>query len=183
MSELDAFRAAKDRFFKAHPRSPLTEAQRQTFTGLRYFPENAPLRLALPVERFESPSTIVLPTSAGDTRTYRRLGRVRFTIDGQDAALTLFADEAGALFLPFADTLAGGETYGAGRYLDPEPLGDGRVLVDFNLAYNPSCAYNDGWSCPITPAENRLKVAIRAGEQIFPDAVHTAEDQETAARR
>ena len=183
MSELDAFRAAKDRFFREHPNSPLTDEQRRTFAGLRYFPEDPTLRLSLPVELLERPSTIVMPTSAGDTRTYRRLGRVRLAIDGHDAALTLFADESGALFLPFADALAGEETYGAGRYLDPEPLGDGRVLVDFNLAYNPSCAYNDGWSCPITPPENRLRVAIRAGEQIYPDPVHLAEDDEAEALR
>jgi uncharacterized protein len=181
MSELDAFRAAKDRFFREHPNSPLTEEQRWTFAGLHYFPEDPALRLSLPVERFESPSTIVMPTSAGETRTYRRLGGVRFAIDGQDAALTLFADESGTLFLPFADALAGEETYGAGRYLDPAPLDDGRVLVDFNLAYNPSCAYNDGWSCPMAPAENRLRVAIRAGEQIYPDPVHLTEGEESEA--
>ncbi|NJO82052.1 MAG: DUF1684 domain-containing protein [Blastochloris sp.] len=79
--------------------------------------------------------------------------------------------QQGGLLLPFADALAGSETYGAGRYLEPELLDDGRVLIDFNRAYNPYCAYNDGWSCPLTPAENRLSVAIRAGERIFPDHV------------
>jgi uncharacterized protein (DUF1684 family) len=70
-------------------------------------------------------------------------------------------------FLPFADALAGVETYGAGRYLEPEPVGDGQFVVDFNLAYNPYCAYNDDWSCPITPRENRLTVPIRAGEKLY----------------
>ena len=70
-------------------------------------------------------------------------------------------------FLPFADALAGTETYGAGRYLDPEAIGDGRFLLDFNLAYNPYCAYNEQWSCPITPRDNRLAVPIRAGERLF----------------
>ncbi len=170
MSQLDAFRAAKDRFFKEHPQSPLTDEQRDSFAGLRYFPEQPALRLALPVEPFAEISTIELQTSTGDTRAYRRLGALRFTVEGQEASLTLFADEAGGLFLPFADALAGQETYGAGRYLEPEPLGDGRVLVDFNLAYNPYCAYNDDWSCPLTPPENRLKLAIRAGERLFHEA-------------
>jgi uncharacterized protein len=71
------------------------------------------------------------------------------------------------LFLPFADSLAGTETYGAGRYLELEPAGKGRLLVDFNRACNPYCAYNETWSCPITSAENRLKVPIRAGEKVF----------------
>jgi uncharacterized protein (DUF1684 family) len=170
MSQLTAFRAAKDRFFKEHPQSPLTDEQRDSFTGLRYFPEQPALRLALPVEPFAEDAAIELQTSTGDTRAYRRLGTLRFTVEGQEASLMLFADEAGGLFLPFADALAGQETYGAGRYLEPEPLGDGRVLLDFNLAYNPYCAYNEEWSCPLTPPENRLKVAIRAGERLFHEA-------------
>jgi uncharacterized protein (DUF1684 family) len=170
MSQLAAFRAAKDRFFKEHPQSPLTDEQRDSFTGLRYFPEQPALRLALPVESFPDEATLVMQTSTGDALAYRRLGRLRFTVEGQEATLTLFADEAGGLFLPFADALAGQETYGAGRYLEPEQLGDGRVLVDFNLAYNPYCAYNEQWSCPLTPPENRLKVAIRAGERLFHEA-------------
>jgi uncharacterized protein (DUF1684 family) len=171
MSQLDAFRAAKDRFFTEHPQSPLTDEQRERFAGLHYFPERPELRLALPVEPLAEAAPIVMQTSTGDSRSYRRLGLLRFTIDGRETVLTLFADDAGGLFLPFVDALAGSETYGAGRYLEPQPLADDRVLVDFNLAYNPSCAYNDDWSCPITPPENRLKVAIRAGERLFHDPV------------
>lgn len=169
MRQLEAYRAAKDRFFKEHPESPLTPAQRATFTGLRYFPEDATLRMVLPIEPLDQPAVLVLQTSAGDTQEYRRLGQLRFRVEGQAARLTLFADEAGGLFLPFADALAGRETYGAGRYLEPELLEGARVLIDFNLAYNPYCAYNDNWSCPLTPPENRLKVAIRAGEQHVSD--------------
>jgi hypothetical protein len=65
------------------------------------------------------------------------------------------------------DSLASKETYPAGRYLDPQPIGDNRFMVDFNLAYNPYCAYNDYWSCPLTPFENHIKVPIRAGEKLF----------------
>jgi len=156
MSQLEAFRAAKNRFFKEHPQSPLTEEQRGGFPGLRYFPEQPALRMVLPVEPSVSEATVVMETSTGDTQVYRRLGRLRFIVDGQEAALTLFAD-----------ALAGSETYGAGRYVEPELLADGRVLLDFNMAYNPYCAYNDDWSCPLTPPENRLRLAIRAGERLF----------------
>jgi uncharacterized protein len=166
MTKLEQFRAQKDQFFKAHPQSPLSVEQQQTFQGLRYFPENSALRLVVPIEPFAEVDTIEMQTSTGDTRTYVRYGRVRFQVDGQDAVLTLYAD-GDMLFLPFADALASVETYGAGRYLEPERLSDGRVLIDFNLAYNPYCAYNDDWSCPITPLENRLKVPIRAGEQMY----------------
>ena len=112
-----------------------------------------------------------MQTSSGDARAYLRYGRLRFTLDGQDVALTLYADvDSGAFFLPFVDALRGRETYGAGRYLDPEPLADGQFLVDFNLAYNPYCAYNDDWSCPLTPVENWLPVPIRAGEKLLDEA-------------
>jgi uncharacterized protein (DUF1684 family) len=83
----------------------------------------------------------------------------------EQAMLTLFSDPHGFL-LPFVDALAGKATYGAGRYLEPEPLPNGRLLVDFNYAYNPYCAYNALYSCPLTPFENRLKVPIRAGEKL-----------------
>ena len=166
MTELEQYRAQKDGFFKTHPQSPLTPEQQQTFQGLRYFPENPELRLVAPIEPFADQQTIVMQTSTGDVREYTRYGRLPFQVEGQEAALTVYADGE-AYFLPFADALAGEETYGAGRYLEPEPLGDGRFLVDFNLAYNPYCAYNDDWSCPITPRENRLAIPIRAGEKIY----------------
>jgi uncharacterized protein (DUF1684 family) len=166
MTELERFQTQKDRFFKSHPQSPLTDEQQRVFEGLRYFPENPDLRFEVMVEEFKEQDEITMPTSTDDARTYTRYGRLRFTVDGQPAELTLYATDQ-SFFLPFVDALAGKETYGAGRYLEPEPLGAGRFLVDFNLAYNPYCAYNDAWSCPITPYENRLTVPIRAGEKLF----------------
>ena len=166
MNELATFRAQKDQFFAAHPQSPLTPEQQQTFQGLSYFAEDPAYRLEVPVEEFPEQTEVALPTSTGDVGTYVRYGRLTFTVDGTDVRLTLYANHYG-FFLPFADALAGTETYGAGRYLDPEPLGDGRILLDFNRAYNPYCAYNEQWSCPITPRENRLAVPIRAGEKLF----------------
>jgi uncharacterized protein len=166
MTELEQFRAQKDTFFKTHPHSPLLPEQQETFEGLRYFPENPALRLVVPIEEFTDKDRITMQTSTGDVREYARYGRLRFSVDEQVVALTVYADD-GAYFLPFADALAGEETYGAGRYLEPELLGDGQFLIDFNLAYNPYCAYNDEWSCPITPIENRLRAPIRAGEKLF----------------
>jgi uncharacterized protein len=171
MTELEQFRAQKDAFFKTHPQSPLTAEQQATFTGLHYFPEDPELRLVLPIERFAEQDAIVTQTSTGDARVYTRYGLLRFAVDGQDVALTLYADvDSGAFFLPFVDALRGRETYGAGRYLDPEPLAGGQFLVDFNAAYNPYCAYNDDWSCPLTPVENWLPVPIRVGEKLFDEA-------------
>jgi hypothetical protein len=164
--DLAHFRAEKDTFFARSANSPLTAQQRQQFTGLNYFPEAPELRFALAIEPFIEQDMIVMQTTTGAMQEYLRYGRVHFDIAEETYSLTLYQGDYG-FFLPFADALAGSETYGAGRYLEPERLADGRVLIDFNLAYNPYCAYNDAWSCPITPTENRLKVAIRAGEKVY----------------
>ena len=166
MHDLNAFRAEKDEFFAQHWQSPLTKAQKAKFEGLAYFPENPNLRFDASVERFPEQEEIQMQTSTGDVQTYRRFGRFTFQVDGQEAELTIFQDSNG-YFLPFVDSLAGEETYPAGRYLEPDPLPNGKFQIDFNLAYNPYCAYNDQWSCPLTPFENRLKVPIRAGEKIY----------------
>ena len=170
MNDLDSFRAEKDEFFRNDPQSPLTVQQKREFRGLNYFPENPDLRLEVQVEELPARERIEMQTSTGDVQVYFRHSRLHFSVDGQDAELTIYEADHG-FFLPFVDSLAGKETYPAGRYLEPEPLRDGRFLVDFNLAYNPYCAYNEHWSCPLTPFENRLKVPIRAGEKIF-DAEH-----------
>ena len=148
------------------PQSPLQAAQKQAFKGLHYFPENPDLRLEVSVEPFPEQNTIQMQTSTGDIQEYIRYATFKFKADGQEAALTIYADSNG-YFLPFVDAQAGKETYPAGRYLEPIELGKGKFLIDFNYAYNPYCAYNDYWSCPLTPFENRLKVPIRAGEKIF----------------
>lgn len=168
MTELEQYRAAKDEFMKSDPRSPLTPEQKRTFKGLSYFPENPSLRLEVEVEEFPQKERVDMLTSTGDVQSYLRFGRLKFTLEGQEAQLTLYADRNG-YFLPFVDSLAGAETYPAGRYLEPEPLENGKFLVDFNYAYNPYCAYNDLWSCPLTPAENRLKLPVRAGEKLYPE--------------
>jgi uncharacterized protein (DUF1684 family) len=166
MMNLNAFRTEKDSFFARHAQSPLTHAQRRSFHGLKYFPENKRLRLEVQVERFADQSEIQIPTSTGDIQRYRRYGKFRFQVEGQEAELTIYKAPNG-FFLPFVDSLAGKETYPAGRYLEIEAFGKDRFRVDFNLAYNPYCAYNEQWSCPLTPHENRLHVPIRAGEKIF----------------
>ncbi|MCI0550773.1 MAG: DUF1684 domain-containing protein [Anaerolineae bacterium] len=155
MIDLNGFRKEKDSFFARHTQSPLTHVQKRTFHGLHYFPENQSLRLEVRVERFADQIEIEIPTSTGGVQRYRRYGRFNFEVDGQKAELTIY--KAGHdYFLPFVDSLAGKETYPAGRYLEIESLGADRFIVDFNLAYNPYCAYNEQWSCPLTPHENHL---------------------------
>jgi hypothetical protein len=168
MSELTESRMQKDEFFGASPHSPLTPEQLVGFDGLKYFDENPALDLEVPVTEYEQKDQIEMQTTTGGVQTYTRLGRFPLEIDGERAELTIFHNHNG-YFLPFVDGLAGSETYPAGRYLEPEALGDGRFRVNFNYAYNPYCAYNESWSCPITPAENRIPLPIRAGERIFQD--------------
>jgi len=166
MVNLQEFRAEKNEFFARHPQSPLTHEQQHIFKGLKYFPENPALRQEVSVEVFPMQESVSIQTSGGQPQSYKRYGRFKIDVDGQAAELTLYANHDG-FFLPFADNLAGEETYPAGRYIEIGQLPTGKFLVDFNLAYNPYCAYNEQWSCPLTPAENRIKLAIRAGEKIF----------------
>jgi len=171
MSELDDFRADKDRFFREHPNSPLLPGQRSSFEGLSYFPENDALviRTAIETNGVNLDEEIPLQTTTGGEQVYRRAGVVRFEVDGDPAQVTLFrSPDMPSLFLPFRDATSGKDTYGAGRYLEVDPPSlDGTVEVDFNYAYNPYCAYNPEWSCPIPPGENWLAVPIRAGERSF----------------
>ena len=169
MSELTDFRRAKDHFMLHDPDSPLTEEQRQRGAGLSYFGESEALRLVLEPKLRQTEEPVEVQVNTGEVDTFLRWGTVSFDVDGEPAELTIFrGGEDGDLFLPLADATSGTETYGAGRYLDVERRPDGKILVDFNYAYNPYCAYNDRWSCPLTPPENRVKVAIRAGEKSFP---------------
>ena len=168
MTPLDQFRAQKDDFFLHDWQSPLTPDQRQEFAGLKYYPENPALRLAIPIEPHADQETVTMITSTGSAREYVKYGQFSFEVNGESATLQVYQDPDGDyFFLPFVDATAPDETYGAGRYLDIEPIGNGEFLIDFNYAYNPYCAYNDKWSCPLTPRENHLAIRIEAGEKNF----------------
>jgi uncharacterized protein (DUF1684 family) len=165
VQELEAMRRQKDQYLKASPHSPLTPEQQDLFTGLTYYDYNPDLVMDVTMEPVTDNREIILETTTDQVRQATRYGRFAFMVDGQEVKLTVYETPHG-YFLPFTDTNAGTETYPAGRYLEPDELPDGRLHVDFNQAYNPFCAFNAGWSCPVTPAENRLKVAIRAGEKL-----------------
>lgn len=176
---LQMHRQEKDTFFRTNPQSPLVPEQQQVFTGLRYFDHNAALNLRLKPEVFKQKENVKIQTSTGDTRYYVRWCKVRFQVNGLETELTLFLTPGSSqFFVPFMDSTTGQETYGAGRYVEAELLPGGDVHLDFNMAYSPYCAYNEpiamavaagrqphSWNCPIPPHENRLKVAIHAGEK------------------
>jgi uncharacterized protein (DUF1684 family) len=164
---VEAERAQKDDWFARSPASPIPAR----FSGLPYFAVDPALRfegLTLEPYRGDEPSRFAIPTSDGQLRPARRAGTFTFTLDGADRRLTAYVLEDGgdSLFVPFLDDTSGRETYGAGRYLDLEPDEDGSYAIDFNLAYHPYCVYADTYSCPLTPAENRLATRIEAGERL-----------------
>ena len=172
------FRQGRDLLFRDHPQSPLDAAQRARFTGLAWFPYDPGARVAAELRPPETGEEMAVDTGGEDgTVRYRRVAR----LGTRYGALTLFwtTGYGGGLFLPFRDATAGRETYGAGRYLTDTIKGthgrglevDGdRVVLDFNYAYNPSCAYHARWACPLAPPENHLLTPVRAGERAFPDA-------------
>jgi uncharacterized protein len=162
-SELITHRRQKDALFKSGANSPLTPNQKRNFSGLTYYAYNPSLDLEVTVERVDETAQVF--TTQNTIRNYRRYGRFTFTVDGQLAELTIYATPHG-FFLPFVDANAGQETYPAGRYIDPVQINADTFHVDFNRAYNPLCVYDPTrFDCPITPQENRLAVAIRAGER------------------
>jgi uncharacterized protein (DUF1684 family) len=174
MSQLTDFRAMVDEFMEFHPRSPLDDEAQARFKGLAYYDETPALILTVEVTPLpEDEKPVEMETSTGELRLYRRWGQFTFMIDGEEAALTIYSDPEGeAFFLPFKDATNGRETYGAGRYLDNHrpglrQIGETSFEVDFNYAYNPYCAYQPTYSCPLPPRENWLKVPIRAGEKEF----------------
>ena len=165
IAAIETERAEKDLYFRRDPYGPIED--RQNFTGLKYYPPDPAFRYTLLLHRAE-PEPITFQTSTGDERVYYRVGTVEFEVDGQPAQLAIYkSEDYDELFLPFRDATSGTETYGAGRYLEPVELANGELLVDFNLAYNPYCAYSDNFSCPLPPVENWLKVPIRAGEKNY----------------
>jgi uncharacterized protein (DUF1684 family) len=175
-----AWRAARDQLFREHPQSPIPVAARASFSGLRWFPYDAAFRVEGVWEPGDG-SRLEIDTGGEDgVVVYRRSGRIRFRLAGADLVLTAFRQVGygGGLFVPFRDATAGRETYGAGRYLvDTVKNTDGHCLVfavgseavtlDFNFAYNPSCVYDARWACPLAPPENRLPVAVPAGEMVW----------------
>jgi uncharacterized protein (DUF1684 family) len=169
---IGGYRAEKDEFFKSSRNSPIAEDERDAFHGLPYFPidEDAVVEgLALEPYAGREPPSFEIPTSDGKLRPAHRAGTFSFELGGAPRRLTAYqfdGSSGDSLFVPFLDETSGRETYGAGRYLDLEPDEDGTYAIDFNLAYHPSCVYQAKFSCPLTPAENRLATRIEAGERL-----------------
>lgn len=177
-SDLEAFRAGRDKEFRTKTESPLLEADFDKFKGLDYFVTDTAFRVKAKFARVPDAKFFNMPTSTGITKRFTKVGTLTFGLKGKKLVLAVYQIEpqirekfpefADLLFVPFRDLTNGAETYGAGRYIDiKEPKGSD-VLLDFNLAYNPNCAYGSTkYACPIPPKENSLRIAVRAGEKKF----------------
>jgi uncharacterized protein (DUF1684 family) len=174
------FRQGRDALFRSHPQSPIEPDERKSFQGLRYFPDDGVYRVPARFEPADG-SELVIDTGGEDGSVrYRRAARLVFELAGSSCRLTVLSlvQYAGGLFVPFRDSTSGRETYGGGRYLfdtakDTDGLvleitpGSSDVAIDFNYAYNASCAYSPRWACPLAPPENYLTVPVRAGELTY----------------
>ena len=170
------FRQERDELFRTHSQSALSEEQKASFTGLPYYDYNPALSLAAELNLDVEPATWNSELPEDGLLRFTRVGCVQFSVDGQAASLSVFwlSGYCGGLFLPFRDATNRETTYGGGRYLldtiKQADLGrdaQGRLILDFNYAYNPSCAYHPRWHCPLPPPENWLKLPIRAGEMRY----------------
>jgi uncharacterized protein (DUF1684 family) len=178
---VDDFRRRRDALFRDHAQSALTDAQRSGFRGLSYFGYDREAVVRTRVEAQSGGGLLEIDTGGEDgVIRYRRVGVL--AVPWGNLTLYWMEGYGGGLFLPFSDSTAGEETYGAGRYLVDTAKGtlgrgldldleSGEAVLDFNYAYNPSCAYHSRWACPLAPPENRLGEPIRAGELAYPGAV------------
>lgn len=167
------FRTTRDTLFRIHAQSPLTAAQQAVFSGLAFYAYDPAYRV---LARVEAAEPLELDYDLGDDGQFRctRFGQVRFTLPTGDGALSLYwiNGYGGGLFLPFGDTTNRTTTYGGGRYLADTIKGAdagmqaGELILDFNFAYHPSCAYDPRWVCPLAPSDNRLALAVLAGERL-----------------
>jgi uncharacterized protein len=168
----ELWRQTRDELFRAHPQSPLPPDRRAAFTGLEYWPYDPDARVLAVLEDLDSPPGPI-ESSGTEPILFRPFARAKFELRGEPLALEVawLAAYGGGAFLSFRDATSGQESYGGGRYaLDTvkgADLGeaDGKLVLDFNFAYNPSCSYDPGWVCPLAPPANRLTVAVEAGEK------------------
>ena len=168
----ELWRRTRDELFRSHPQSPLPADRRASFAGLEYWPYDPEARVLAELEDVEAPPRPI-ESSGAEPILFRPFARATFELRGEPLALEVawLAAYGGGAFLSFRDATGGRESYGGGRYVLDTVKGadlgeaDGKLVLDFNFAYNPSCAYDLGWVCPLAPPANRLTAAVEAGEK------------------
>jgi len=170
-------RAEKDHMFKNSEESPLEEEQKEKFKSLSYFPVTEKYRITSEFRENPKEEIVKMAITDGSQQEYYIYGNAHFHLDGKKLDLVVYKSmkpETDYLFIPFYDKTSAELTYGGGRYVEPEQIDDTKLQIDFNLAYNPYCAYNHRYRCPIPPQDNNLDVSILAGEKI-PEFVNFAD--------
>ena len=170
-AQIQSWRADKDAMLRTSADSPIPAANRASFPGLPYFPIDPAYHVpaSLTAAGDARPVVMELPTSTAQRRRVVRAGALAFTINGTPLTLTAFADEgrpADRLFVPFGDLTNGQDTYEGGRYMELDRTPTGLYDMDFNRAFHPYCVYNSTYDCPVPPRENRMPIAVRAGERL-----------------
>ena len=168
-------RVAKDSLFRsADPGSPIPLEARADFAGLSYFEPDPTYRLEGELHRYGNPRQVPMLTNTGTHVSFERFGRFVFRFEGKEFWMEIYRNaQEGELSIFFKDATNGAQTYGAGRYAPLAELGNGLYLLDFNRAYNPYCAYNPSYVCPLPPAQNHLPFAVMAGERSYgPNVAH-----------
>jgi uncharacterized protein (DUF1684 family) len=165
------FRAEKDDFLGTHDQSPVPPEDREGFDGLGYFDPDPGYRVAAKYSTVRDAEPVELETTQGPHAEYTRAAVLGFDLDGDHHTLTAFHVEGeDTLFVPFTDATNGDATYDRGRYLDVDPgdADDGDpIALDFNLSYNPFCAYSNNFACALSPSDNHVPVAVEAGERDY----------------
>ena len=159
-------RTERNRFLKVHYASPLPEEERDSFTGLDYFPVDAEW-VANGEYSDEDPHDVQIPSTAGMENPYMKVGVVVVTVGSKSYRLTVLDDGDGDTFVPFRDATNGVETYEGGRYVGLTSGTGSTVSIDFNLSRNPWCVYDEEFICPLPPSENWITVRIPAGEKMY----------------
>jgi uncharacterized protein (DUF1684 family) len=172
MKQITKEREEKDHFMQTSKESPFGE-EREKFTALQYYPVDPKFKIVADLTPVKDKNVVILATSDGKEERYIEYAYAEFDFNGLHNKLLILemmemGPFRGKLFLAFGDETSGGDTYGAGRYLDVVKVkGSQTITLDFNNAYNPYCAYADKFSCPFPPAENLLKIAVLAGEKTY----------------
>ena len=180
-TDLKTFREGRENEFRNKTETPLKDEDFAEFKGLNYFPENKKFVVKATFKRTSDEKYFQMPTSSGKSKKFVKYGVLSFKLNGKKLSLNVYQADAEVLkknpayadllFIPFKDLTNGTKTYSGGRYVDIKTPTDNEVILNFNLAYNPNCAYgSDRYNCPIPPKENALQIKIEAGEKIYKDS-------------
>jgi len=168
IEKIEAERFEKNQQFKISEESPLTNEQKEHFTSLSYFPVAEKYKVKGEFYKNSKEQIVKMAITDGSQRAYSVFGNVHLHLEGKELNLTVYRpvkEDTEYLFIPFYDLTSADLTYGGGRYVEPELIDPGTLIIDFNQAYNPYCAYNHTYRCPIPPQENNLQVSVLAGEK------------------